>query len=153
MFVVDNFYAIEPWLISRLKEKCPRLCEVANGSTMSGQDIAKLINPAAAFIFPKEFGYSDARQGKSIKLSQKWEIDICVPHIRDMAEKETTTALAGAFILQVIQAISGQKPPGFADTIRLSKDQLEPVFSTPGGGYAVFPVAFDVPFVIQGDLT
>jgi hypothetical protein len=141
---VINLLAAEPLIIARLKAQAPALKTVGSASLLAGaQDVAPYC--PAAFVMPGAGDYGERHNQARIQAeTQHWEVVVCVAHIRDPDDEDTTALAAGALLRDIVVALIGWKPSTDFRALTLV-ERPAPFYDV---GYAEFPLIFETRLLV-----
>ncbi|MBF0371236.1 MAG: hypothetical protein HQL52_17445 [Magnetococcales bacterium] len=141
---MDDFYAAEPLIVTRLKGQVSALKSVAGARDLDGA--AEMSRPApAAYVIPSGEAIRSANEGEAT-LEQYWVVVIAVRNARDLQSGEAERREVGPIKAAVISALLGWKPgKGFTP---LSIAQAPPPIPLDGVGF--YPVRFSTRITVRG---
>ncbi|MBK5072573.1 hypothetical protein I2492_06060 [Budviciaceae bacterium CWB-B4] len=145
--MVTDYLFCEPLIIERLKEKLTDFTEITGAAGLAQVQDENIPAPAAYVIYQGDVlnaspGATGGVQARQQFVTQLWAVVIVVYFADGRGLGEQVNSIAGPYLSQVIDALSGWKP----DTnnclpIKRHPQQLPAQYED---GYGFFPLVFQV---------
>ena len=142
---VDHF-AAEPLIIARLQAlNIPTVRTIGSASLLAGlKNITPLL--PGIFVMPGAGQMSRGADGRLQTETQYWQMAVCLAHVKDPADANTTASRAGAIARQALASLVGWSPSAAFRPMELV-DRPDPYYDT---GYAEFPFVLQTQFDVEG---
>lgn len=140
---MDDFLALEPLLIDRLKQAAPdfrgRVFSLANPE---GVDKINQMGGVAWVIY-HDARFEADRGGRAVDVTQIWGVVVSVRAARDTRAGRAARAAAGPLIAQALRALAGWHP---GSPLGLLRPVTPPWAAGYKGGFLHYPLAFETRF-------
>lgn len=144
--MIENWFALEPLLVERIKSRVPTDVLVAGIQDESGVSEATLGNAAILIMYHGDRPGDSAGHGAASIDYQQWLIWVAVKNATQGDGGAAKRASAGRLIVQVKRALSGWEPNDDFDALKK--------IPAPRPGYTAafgyFPLAYET-YLIDGE--
>lgn len=146
----DNFLALEPELMARLRQQLAALQPAVH--VLSSADLAdvteeKQLTPAVHLVYQGYRVKESREDGAAARLEQTWLAVVTTRNARGLKTGDAARAQAGPLARQVIAALMGWRPASAAKVLLLAEG--------PGAGFSAgfqyLPLAFKTEIMIKRD--
>lgn len=141
----SDLTALEPVLVARLKVQLPKGVHVLTAADLDKVAEASQPVPAVHIVY-RGYRPTDARpDGAIVRLIHTWYAVVATRNVREIRSGQAARAEAGPLAGQVLLALMGFKPEGFA------KPLLPVPAPGPGhsNGFQYMPLAFETETVLK----
>jgi len=143
MTVIQDYFAVEPILVEKIKTAMPDLVDVNTPFTIEAMLEASNNAPSVSVIYFDDRIGDSASNGSSATVFQQWLVVLC---IRDAgAQLQNTNSLrkeADPFIRNLLDTLQGFNPQ--VAGYRMFKRANSPVRIGSSPGFAYFPLMFEI---------
>ena len=138
---LDNFLALEPYLVDRLVEKLADLSpkvHVLQAASLAGVTEDKQTTPAVHVVY-QGYRILEARSdGTLVRVQQTWLATVAIKNMKNLRSGAAAREDAGLIAARVARALMGYKPPVCLQPLQL----VEAPAAGFSAGHQYLPLAF-----------
>lgn len=142
---MQDFLALGPELIARLKDRLPPALHVLGAADLAGVTEERQITPAVHVVYQGYQVQETSANGLVARVQQSWLVVVATRNVRALKVGDPARAEAGALAAGVLQALMGWKPASAAKPLTLT--------SAPNARYTAgcqyLPLAFSTELVAK----
>jgi hypothetical protein len=147
---MDNFLALEPLLMARLKAQLGALkVHVLAQADLDGVKENEQLNPALHVIYQGAEPKDVRSDGRAARFEQTWLVVVATRNVASIKTGEDARLAAGALATVVLSALMGHKPTTSSKPLRLTSAP-GPVYRQ---GFMYVPFAFTAEVTVTNPLT
>lgn len=140
---MENYLALEPLLIDRLKAEVPDFRAVLGMADLAAIMESSQPTPAAHVVYRGDSpvpGNNSAGHGAVQLVAQNWWVVVAARNVRDTLGGADARADAGVLITKTLRALCGWQPSADFRPLIRRFNTTAPGFNA---GFAYFPLAFE----------